>query len=583
MLFSRGHGGRSIIDTFTEKDQGTATGGFAEARTAFTLNTERAPFIAAASRAMMHPAAEPETDKGAFRYFFPEAEEFPQSDEMLAALDALADDTFSTTRPAIPVNIPPILTYFGQFIDHDITANTDRKVEGLSEIEGVFEPAERLEVTEGLDNLRDGSLGLDSLYGDSVGQSDFANKLAGLMRHPTFTGMMRLGIPETSDGGPIRPPADDATDLLRLGFLLDNGLLTEAELNALDPDLRDMFFKDGQPNRFAAIIGDGRNDENLLIAQLQVAFLRLHNKMVLETGSFERARKMTQYHYQWMVAHEFLPELCDRAIVDELIAKESPIYGDFFDQHEPEMAPQMPMPLEFSVAAFRFGHSMVRGRYDHNHVFGIPEPGLTNLIPGGAPFDLFFRFTGSGGMNPDSDRQLPDNWVIDWSRFVNAETPRRSAEGIDTRLEHPLDDMPNAREGVFKHLARRNLRRGYRLNIPSAQACIAAINASGKVNPIAVLDPDVVLDGRDIAGADFGNHTPLWFYVLREAEVMGSSHLGPLGTHIVAGTILGLIMKDPTSYWNDMGAGHRWRPTSFRPGAPITNLKEMLRFTGQLA
>jgi hypothetical protein len=240
------------------------------------------------------------------------------------------------------------------------------------------------------------------------------------------------------------------------------------------------------------------------------------------------------------------------------------------------------MPLEFSVACFRFGHTMVRGGYDHNRVFGRPEPGKPNILPF-ASFDLLFAFTGDGRMSGQSDRQLPDNWVIDWSRFVNAETPVRSAKGIDTRLDAPLDNMVNQPAGIFKHLAKRNLRRGYRLNLPSAQDCIAGINASGHFRPIAALDAATIMQGRTIPGADFGTSTPLWFYILREAELLGSGHLGPLGSHIVAGTLLGLIIKDQSSYWNDTSAGHRWSPSTFRPGTPIDSLKAMLRFTGQLA
>jgi hypothetical protein len=490
---------------------------------------------------------------------------------------------FRPGNPSPPVSLAPILTYFGQFIDHDITANTDRLVAGISDIEGTFTPTARATVTAGVDNLRDGSLGLDSLYGDSVGQDPFSAKLAGLMRHPTLTKKMRLGVPVDVGDGQITPPADNATDLLRLGFLLDRGDLTEAELDALPPDQRGAFFKNGNVLRQRAILGDFRNDENLLIAQLQVAFLRFHNKLADLVPTYDEARKLTRYHYQWLVAHEYLPGLCDRSIVDELIATGSPLYGTFYDNNVPTMAPKMPMPLEFSVACFRFGHTMVRGAYDHNRVFGRPEPGKPNREPV-ASFEDLFLFTGDGEMKGFGLQQLPNNWVIDWSRFVNAENPFRSAKGIDTLLDKPLDVMINQRPlGLMQNLAKRNLRRGYRLNLPSAQECIAGINASGHFRPITGLDAATIMDGRSIAGADFGNNTPLWFYILREAEVLGSGHLGPLGTHIVAGTLLGLVIKDESSYWNDTTSGHRWSPSLFRPGAPIDSLKAMLRFTGQLA
>lgn len=576
MLYSTGHGGKVV-----------------PAETATGLREAAAPFDAAQATPVLVPAPRKATmpktamalesaSGGAFRYYFPGAPAFPATGTTLAALDALGDSMFDPANPSPPVSIPPILTYFGQFIDHDITANTDRKVAGLSEIDGTFLPTARADVMAGVDNLRDGSLGLDSLYGDSVGQDPFSAKLAGLMRHPTLKKKMRLGVPVDVGDGQITPPADNATDLLRLGFLLDRGDLTEAELNALPPDQRDAFFKNGNVLRQRAILGDFRNDENLLIAQLQVAFLRFHNKLADLVPTFEEARKLTRYHYQWLVAHEYLPSLCDRSVVDELIATGSPMYGAFYDANVPTMAPKMPMPLEFSAACFRFGHTMVRGRYDHNRVFGRAEPGKPNREPF-AKFEDLFNFTGDGEMKKFGLQQLPNNWVIDWSRFVNAENQFRSAKGIDTLLDKPLDLMANQQPpGLMQHLAKRNLRRGYRLNLPSAQECIAGINATGHFRPITAIDPTKVMEGRSIAGVDFGNHTPLWFYILREAELLGSGHLGPLGTHIVAGTLLGLIIKDQTSYWNDTSAGHRWSPSTFRPGAPIDSLKAMLRFTGQL-
>jgi hypothetical protein len=580
MLYSTGHGGHIVpATTPTGLAEGAARFEAPTAMPVLVPSTRSAAVPKSVTSRMMLEA----TSGGAFRYFFPNAPAFPASATMLAALDALGDSMFNAGSTSPPVALPPILTYFGQFIDHDITANTDRPVANVSEIDGDFAPEVRADVIAGVDNLRDGSLGLDSLYGDSVGQDPFSAKLAGLMRHPTLPNKMRLGIPMVTGDDPMTVPADKATDLLRLGFLLEKGLLTEAELNALPPDQRSAFIdSSGNPIKQRAILGDFRNDENLLIAQLQVAFLRFHNKLADITSGFDEARKLTRYHYQWLVAHEYLPSLCDRSVVDELIATGSPLYGAFYDANVPALAPKMPMPLEFSVACFRFGHTMVRGGYDHNHVFGRPEPGKTNRSRF-ASFGQLFAFTGDGRMGGLSPQQLPDNWVIDWSRFVNAENPFRSSKGIDTLLDKPLDDMVNQPAGIFKNLAKRNLRRGYRLNLPSAQECIAGINASRHFRQITTLDAATIMDGRAIAGADFGTNTPLWFYILREAELLGSGHLGPLGTHIVAGTLLGLIIKDPTSYWNDTSAGHRWSPSTFRPGAPIDSLKAMLRFTGQLA
>ncbi|MFT4012243.1 MAG: heme peroxidase family protein [Paracoccus sp. (in: a-proteobacteria)] len=549
---------------------------------------DEAPAIAAGmrGRAIMYSTI---ATSGGFHYLFRDADGIPATPETLAALDRLADSMATEAPGASESALPPILTYFGQFIDHDITANTDREVAGISVISGDFQPTDRDQVQAGITNLRDGSLGLDSLYGDAPGQGAFATKLAGLMRHPTFRHKMRLGV--TADSGDGRPPlpADPAADLLRLGFLLDRGEITRAELDALDPALRANFVDQDGPIRTRAILGDGRNDENLLVAQLHVAFLRLHNKLADLTEDFEEARRLTRFHYQWLVLNQYLPAICAGDVADELLSTGAPLYAEFLNAHAPVNPARLPLPLEFSVAGFRFGHSMVRSEYDHNRFFGSPVAGAPQLLPS-ASFELLFRFTGNGRMpsptTPDPKTALPGDWVIEWERFVHAESPTRSARKIDTHLAPPLGDLINepADPAMMRRLAQRNLRRGYRLNLPSGQAVARALNATGLYRPVPVLTAEQVREGREfLADTGMDQATPLWFYVLREAELAGGHHLGPLGSHLVANTLIGLVKGDPSSYWHAMINGHRWSPSLFRPERPIDSLKEMLRFAGLLA
>lgn len=178
------------------------------------------------------------------------------------------------------------------------------------------------------------------------------------------------------------------------------------------------------------------------MAQWHVAFLRLHNRLVDLGNDFEEARRLTRFHYQWLVLNAFLPAICAGDVVDEVLATGAPLYAEFLAANPPADPARMPMPLEFSVAGFRFGHSMVRGGYDHNRFFGTAAAGSAQIL--------------------------------------------RSARRIDTHLAPPLDDMINqpATPAVMKRLAMRNLRRGYRLNIPSAQGLIQAINATGLYRPI---------------------------------------------------------------------------------------------------
>lgn len=540
---------------------------------------------------------------GKFRYYFPDAPSLVEDDKMPGWLDALADSMVEAGGPP-PGNapdpassnslIPPVFTYLGQFIDHDITANTDRD-SAISIIDGQIEPLARAEVADGLVNLRDGSLGLDSLYGDATGQHAFAAKLAGLMRSPAHPAKMRLAKPIEPDGGRVPLPVspDDATDLLRLGFLLDRGLVTLAELQALEPELRKVFLEtDGSPILARAIIGDARNDENLIVAQLHTLFLRLHNKFADATGgrSFRRARRLTMWHYQWLVVNSYLRTICDPAVLDQIIDLGAPRYTAFVDAHGTN-GEKMPMPLEFSVAAFRFGHSMVRAAYDHNRFFGEPVAGSPSFIAPVTPFSFLFAFTGNGRMFNDKTRgQLPSNWVIEWERWIATDPahPARAARKLDTNLAPPLADMANESPDVgsmFRHLARRNLRRGYRLSLPNAQGCIAAIGRAG-YSEFATLTPRQLRSGsperrKAVKDGHFDKATPLWFYVLKEAEVLGNGeHLGPLGSHIVAETLIGLIVNDPDSYWN--ADGGRWSPDKFRAADPIDSIEDMVRFCGML-
>lgn len=556
----------------------------------------------------MISTAEIGSETGRFGYLFADADPLPEDPDIGAKLDALAATMVEAQGDPGENNsaIPPVFTYFGQFIDHDITANTDRSA-GMSRLDGPLNPIGRADVEKGIGNLRDGSLGLDSLYGDTLGQGSFATRLAQLMRFPGNGAKMRLARCAPI-GDPIPIPSmldqsDRATDLLRLGFLIDNNLITVDELQDLDSDTRGIYLDtDGNPIRSRAIIGDNRNDENLLVAQMQVMFLRFHNKLADATGgrSFDKARRLTRWHYQWLVVNQYLPTVCDPDIVKEVIDLEAPLYSGFFDKYA-TYGPKLPMPLEFSVAGFRFGHSMIRGAYDHNRAFGTAVEGFEHNIDI-SPFDLLFAFTGDGGMpaalptDPaNTSGQLPQRWVIEWDRFVKTDPahPQRAARKIDTIIAPPLAELSNAANDIsdadlkalFKHLARRNLRRGYLLSLPTAQACIAAIGCSG-FKDFRVLTAEELRSGSDerrqaVEDGGFDVATPLWFYILKEAEVIGGGeHLGPLGSHIVANTLIGLIVHDPESYWNaDMG---QWSPSQFRKDDPIDCLEKVARFTGMI-
>ncbi len=465
-------------------------------------------------------------------------------------------------------SLPPIFTYFGQFVDHDITGVAPAVgSDPLPPIQDdALAPVARPSVLSKLQNMRTGQFDLDSLYGSekSTG-NDALDKLNRLLRFPGDRAMMWVGTPQSDDGRPPFP-TDPGADLLRLDRLLTSGAFTEADIDALPDDHKKLFLLSGGAlNRSRAIIGDARNDENLFIAQTHLAFLRFHNRVVQEWPHpredgdadevFEWARSHVRRFYQWLVINVYLPGICDPKVVRSILADGPVLYDAFLTQCNWSKGDPLPMPMEFASACFRFGHSMVRSSYDWNMVF--PDAG----------FDLMFAFTGNSP-NPmfGTGARLPGNWVADWDRLAHPVTAfaKRSVRMIDTRVAKPLTKMEN--EGaspIQQNLLARNLRRGMQHNLPTAQSVLSGLGDLGIVVP--VLTRAQIASGAtsgEIKAGEFDVNTPLWFYTLKEAELLGrGQRLGPLGSHIVAGTILGLILRGPNSVWSEPGSHEgRWHP-----------------------
>lgn len=287
-----------------------------------------------------------------------------------------------------------------------------------------------------------------------------------------------------------------------------------------------------------AHLGDPRNDENLIIAQLHVAFLRFHNALCDEGLPFLQAQRLTTWHYQWLVVHEFLPRVCGRAVVDSVLAQ-----GGRVPWYKPRNPNRPMMPIEFSAAAYRFGHSMVRPEYEMNDA----DTGPVFAHPGDPRDDL------------RGSRPVPSNYRADWTYFFDVPGRARPdglnfARLIDTDLALPLHDLPPTviprhLPPVFTDLAERNLLRGKRLGLASGQDVAAALGQRP-------------LDNAELGLTDprWGDRAPLWFYLLKEAElVTGGRHLGPTGGLLVAGTILTLLTLDRSSY---LRARPPWRPTT---------------------
>jgi hypothetical protein len=358
-----------------------------------------------------------------------------------------------------------------------------------------------------------------------------------------------------------------------------------------------------------------------VVAQFHVAMLRFHNAVVdwlnfknpqPKEGStdelFEDSRRIVRWTFQWLVVNDFLKTLLDPVVVDKVLAGGAELYRKGLDgSKKRDKGNDVPyMPLEFSVAAYRFGHSMIRDGYDYNRNFGNKPDGSPGFVRPFATLVNFFEFTGkSPAANPADPsvrgpfrggNVLPHNWIIEWDRFDGSSPgPGRVARKIDTRLAPTLGDLPN--EGndlsdapfkeLLKHLAQRNLRRGYQLSLPTGQAMALAPG----VKPLSPdeLDQNGTEAMKQALGqGGFFERTPLWFYVLKEAEVRGEGNrLGEVGSRIVAETIIGVLFADPESYLsNDPGwdpskpVPESGGPLKLKDGRMIAKIGDLFEFAG---
>jgi nucleoid-associated protein YgaU len=423
--------------------------------------------------------------------------------------------------------VPAIYTYFGQFVDHDITfEKTSLSTQKL--VDPALVPLPLARIRDELKNTRTASLELDSLY-DAPARRDPANQ-----------SKMRIGKVTKLNGTAVpfrRPPGKgDDNDLFREGP------------------------KPGDPEHDrAALIGDPRNDENLIVSQLHLAFLKAHNRLVDQGRTFEEARRLLRQHYQHIVLHDFLKQIADPAIVDQVITGGNRFY-DAMD--EPFF-----LPLEFTVAAFRFGHTMIRETYDYN--LNFPD----------ATLDLLFTFTAFSGQLGGDARTLPDNWIIQWERFIAPGGGKNKARKFDTKLSPGLFQLQTLTGEIEQpadaaNLAVRNLLRGYALRMPTGQAMATRLGLP--VLTAAQLEAAAASERQAhvLKTSGFLERTPLWYYLLAESRHHGAQRLGPVGGTLVAEVLVGLVRRSTDSILATPG----WVPSlpSAKPGR--FELADLLRF-----
>lgn len=470
----------------------------------------------------------------------------------LAALGLSMTETDAQARVERDTRVAAIYTYLGQFIDHDITKTETADESLASNMEAAFHAASAhrhvapLNVDElaKLVNRRSPILNLDSVFDGTPREAD---------------GSLTIG-PVTA--GPPRPT---------LPFTEDQDLFDLHDLPRLEPSQNE------ETDRRARI-GDPRNDENLVVAQLHVAFLRAHRLLVRKLGLTRDAADLELKRlYQRIVLDDFLPTVCDPSIVRQVLAQPQGIF------YQPDPADPY-MPLEFAGAAFRFGHSMVRNAYNYNSEFSGRDGKPIGTL------HLLFTFTAFSGDSFGSPT-LPQNWIIDWSRWVD-HTDGTPADNVtkhmDTLLADQLSQLPQ-NEGVIdgnnvNNLALRNLVRGLLLGLPTGQAVAKAMQA--KLGPS--FDPLTPQQLRDIASAGsltqgaaliaggFDLQTPLWYYLLAEASLVPAAqgHLGPVGSAIVADVLHQAVLLVPDNVLASPG----WTPAiPLRDPSKVT-IDDLLRF-----
>ena len=298
-----------------------------------------------------------------------------------------------------------------------------------------------------------------------------------------------------------------------------------------------------------AIIADPRNDENLILAGLQSAMLLFHNAVLDRVraqgldgeAAFDEARRLVRWHYQWIIMREYLPQIVGQDMIDDILANGR----QWFTPNTPRI------PVEFQTSAYRFGHSMIRPSYRANLAGDDGEPF----------FAFVFDPSTFGDDDPDDlagGHRAPRRF-IGWQTFFDFDDGEvKPNKRIDTTMSTPLFQLPMAAIDTARgepvgptSLATRNLLRHITWGIPSGQA----IAAQTGVDRLSQAD----LSSLSPFGAGLDTSTPLFYYILAEADIMrDGATLGPVGGRIVAEVFLGLLAMDPTAY---VAAEPDWSPT----------------------
>ena len=440
-----------------------------------------------------------------------------EAERVAAALGAPGSIMHDADHSSPDSDIPAGYTFFAQFVDHDITLDTGTQLHGR--------PLAGEEI-DSRPNLRSASLDLDCVYAFGPEASPF------LYDH-SQPGRLLVG----STVGGVENPNDVP-----------------------------------RSSEGRALIGDPRNDENLFVSQLQLLFLRFHNRRLVGRG-FEEAQRDVRFHYQWIVLYDFLKRVCHPEVYEfalpkiEMSAREhNPDNRDYPFCSILDDCGRICMPVEFSGAAYRFGHTLVRSQYPVNADHPVIEL-----------FDERFGTLGFG--------QVPPSLTVDWRFLLDVDPchPYAHSKAVDSLLADELIRLPDPVVGRSasdndRSLAFRNLLRGYVLGLPSGQRAVQALHEKGY--PV---EPCQDLKFADLSGwaclgdlpCDPAAHTPLFLYVLREGAVRGQGKtLGPVGSAILLEVFGSMFVHCDTFFREKAG----WEPDPCIAGPYGLSLADLVRY-----
>lgn len=403
-------------------------------------------------------------------------------------------------------SVPVGQVFFGQFIDHDITLDTSSSFS-------------RVNSATQTQNVRTPNLDLDCVYGDGPEATPFLYEQDG-----PFKGVK---------------------------------LLVGADISTATPEQQEDLVRSP---RGTAVIGDPRNDENRIVSQIQLGMIRFHNKVADKLAPdykggelFEETRDLVTRHYHWAIIHDFLSDMCGNAVVWDILSRGRRFYC--VGENQPYI------PVEFSIAAYRFGHSMAPQKIQVQR--NNPAHALFGTILG-------------GGFKPLTNLDA----VVDMHEIFNTSANRtvQTADKLDTKLAKTLLDLPFVEANDEASLATRNMLRGQSFLMPSGEVVAEYLG-----RPETEIT-QISMAANSASGGALDGKTPLWYYLLSEAETIGREStlgsftpgegLGPVGARIVAEVIIGLMELDEHSF---LGMDRSWSPKDGL-GAQVNGIGDILTY-----